>query len=1190
MKKMIYVVKSGRKTGIFNEWLKCSEQTNKYPNAKFRRFEYRGELEEELEDVPGSLRHTIKEAEEFLGDLVYLGESADYLEDRSWVEEGYLPFGYKSETDNSELFSHQTEGEEEDIDEEYGKWIADNRNPDVPLGYWKTAEEMVECINIIRESNQDDIKKAAANNLNRHLKRCLLNVNLSKLTAIYKDKEEKNAIGYNPPAVADFVRQMRYTYPKPKPSEIEVIEDEVSIRQIFMQAGAIETELKDRICGQDAAIERLSEAFFNAELKARLTPNRRGPRNAYLLAGPPGVGKTLMAQQFAFRLGFPFKRFDMSEYSHHEIKEELIGYGSNWKNPQPGLLTEFVSENPECVLLFDEIEKAHITVIRIFLQILDDGICEDKYNTVNVSFKNAIIFFTTNAGKQLYSDAQNENLTLLPDEVVVDALEKDKDTETKQPFFPPEILSRMSSHTVIMLNHLKVDAILELVKDDIENRFKKLKKKYGYVLSQGKEYLARTVLYSMGGSADARNVSEMAGKLVGREIRKFLELLEDKQIPDENDAGRRIEWKCDFENTTEEIRDFYFGERDCVIPVFGTVKCESIGRIKGNDVRVENTIDINKFMEMIHKENVLFAVIDYIYGLENMENTLNVVDARTIGRDVLLKLREDDKEVPVYILNGSHGHEFTYKEKKALMKKGAAGFIESQCFGSRLEQTYKDVCCQMVMETLAARHQVLTYETKQGFDEKTNAGSIIFCDFKLETAVDSEDKSSILSDAERPNIKFSDVIGAEKAKEELRYFVKYLQEPKKFLMNGGKPPKGILLYGDPGTGKTMLARAMAGESDVVFLQTSATEFKSQYIGESEASIRRIFAKAKKYAPAIIFIDEIDAIGKKRTGSENMHQTESMLNALLTEMDGFRGADSNRPVFVLAATNSKVRGESDGVGSLDDALLRRFDNKVYVNLPKESEREQYILKMLADKNITTVSGEAAHNVAERTTGQSLSILQTVFELAFRNAIRQSRAMTDDDLLTALEEYNYGEKKERTSDYYKSVAIHETGHAYVSYISGDKPSYITIESRGGYGGYMQHANQEDVASYTRDELYARIRISLAGRAAEEVFYGKEKSLNTGASGDLEHATDIAFQIVCKYGMEDNQLIILKRDEVLQSALAGEYTAKVNEILKNEMKNTITTIENAKDKIREIADVLIRENKLTGKQFQELMEADG
>ena len=300
--------------------------------------------------------------------------------------------------------------------------------------------------------------------------------------------------------------------------------------------------------------------------------------------------------------------------------------------------------------------------------------------------------------------------------------------------------------------------------------------------------------------------------------------------------------------------------------------------------------------------------------------------------------------------------------------------------------------------------------------------------------------------------------------------------------------------------------------------------------------------------------------------------------------------SSKPVFVLAATNYGARGESDGIDSLDEALLRRFDNKIYVNLPKESEREQYILQMLKSKNITTVSKDVAHNIAERTTGQSLAILQNVFELAFRNAIKQSRTMTDNDLLTALEEYKYGEKKEYTPDYYKHVAIHETGHAYISYISGDKPSYITIESRGNYGGYIQHANREDVASYTRDELLARIRISLAGRAAEEVFYGKAKSLNTGASSDLQNATNIAFQIVCTYGMEEDQLITLRKEEVLQSALAKEYTAKVNEILKTEMKNTLTTIENAKDKIQEIADALIRENRLTGKQLEELMEADG
>ena len=210
--------------------------------------------------------------------------------------------------------------------------------------------------------------------------------------------------------------------------------------------------------------------------------------------------------------------------------------------------------------------------------------------------------------------------------------------------------------------------------------------------------------------------------------------------------------------------------------------------------------------------------------------------------------------------------------------------------------------------------------------------------------------SSIPSDAERPSDRFDDVIGAEKAKEELQYFVKHLTEPKEFRMKGAEPPKGILLYGPPGTGKTMLARAMAGESDVTFFPTSATEFMDSHVGGSEAKIRRIFKQARKYAPAIIFIDEIDAIGKERTGSENTHHTELMLNALLTEMDGFHGADSNKPVFVLAATNKMVRGENGESASLDEALLRRFNNKIYVAPPKESEREQYILRMLARKNI------------------------------------------------------------------------------------------------------------------------------------------------------------------------------------------------------------------------------------------------
>lgn len=224
MKKMIYAVKSGRKTGIFHEWQKCREQVNKYPKGEFLGFEYRSDLEDEPEDVPGSLRYAIKEAKEFLGDLAYLGESADCLEDVSWVEDGFLPFGNEPEAERTEVFSEKSEEDEEDIedlDEEPDEWFIDNRNTLDALAesweieYWKIAEDMKKCVELIRRGRSDTEKKTAASNLKRHLERCLDDRNLSDLTAIYKGLKENNVIGYNPPAVAKFVGRMASRYPKP---------------------------------------------------------------------------------------------------------------------------------------------------------------------------------------------------------------------------------------------------------------------------------------------------------------------------------------------------------------------------------------------------------------------------------------------------------------------------------------------------------------------------------------------------------------------------------------------------------------------------------------------------------------------------------------------------------------------------------------------------------------------------------------------------------------------------------------------------------------------------------------------------------------------------------------------------------------------------------------------------------------
>ena len=243
-----------------------------------------------------------------------------------------------------------------------------------------------------------------------------------------------------------------------------------------------------------------------------------------------------------------------------------------------------------------------------------------------------------------------------------------------------------------------------------------------------------------------------------------------------------------------------------------------------------------------------------------------------------------------------------------------------------------------------------------------------------------------MSSLSRPNVRFGDVIGAEDAKKELGYFVRYLQDPKKYAETGVSAPKGVLLYGPPGTGKTMLAKAMACESGATFLAAEGNQFLKKYVGEGPEAVHELFRAARKYAPSILFVDEIDAIAKQRTGSEQSESREEILTAFLTEMDGFR-ADPAKPVFVLAATNFDV--EPGGRTSLDSALMRRFDRRICVDLPNREERIRYLKQETAKKPIFRISGEMMENLAIRATGMSLASLASVLELSLRTAILQEK---------------------------------------------------------------------------------------------------------------------------------------------------------------------------------------------------------
>lgn len=966
-----------------------------------------------------------------------------------------------------------------------------------------------------------------------------------------------------------------------KPAEDEV-EEKRSLTKLSKTYRDLSAALLDVVKGQDHAVLKFIQGYNQGEL-LKQTEKGDHPKTYFFFFGPPGVGKTLLAETAAETIGIPHKTFNMSEYASRQAYEELIGVSQIYNSAKEGSLVKFVRENPECLLIFDEIEKANISVIRQFLQILGAGTLHNVYRDEDVSFRSTTIIFTSNVGRELYAD-RSVNLTTLPEKVIVDAIQREKN-EYGDPALPMEICSRIASGNTVMFNHLSVRHLAEMVRENFNKIVAGMEQEYGIKIKYSK-YLPLLFLYNRGGEIDARIAVGQSSKFLKDEIYELL-----RQLENSKEAGnpvKSIQIDVEWSGMDQELKKLFKNADKMEVLVFS--ENNMFASLQDSQYIVHQASTLEEANELI-KNDIAAVYIDPFFGKDEVDETvLSISDYNTEGVRLFHNLVESQANLPVYLLEMDQS--FSDVDRSTFLQEGAAGTAVAKSsqvgsFKRQFQQIMEELYMERESQSFSQRGWVIDFSTKQEF--KDGKVKILFYGLKKRMAVDLESRGSILSDAERPNVNFGDIIGSEKAKEELQYFVKYLKNPKQFLMSGGKPPKGVLLYGPPGTGKTMLAKAMAGESDVTFLQTSASEFKNKYVGESEANIRRIFQRARKYAPAIIFIDEIDAIGKKRTGSEMTSGTESMLNALLTEMDGFASADTSKPVFVLAATNFGVGSEQDGISSLDDALIRRFDNKIYVDLPNEAERKEYILRTLEKKKITGVSEHTAQSIAERTTGQSLAILQNVIDLAFRNAVKESREVTDQDLLTALEEYNYGEKREHSPEYYRKVAYHEVGHAYVSYVSGDKPSYITIESRGNFGGYMQHANQEEVPEYTREQLLARIRTSLAGRAAEQVFFGKDKSLNTGASSDLRQATDYAFRMLCTYGMEEDQLMVLGREEIMKSSLAADYVKQINALLKTEMDTTVNMLETAKDKIEDIVNVLVKENRLTGAQFEALMEKE-
>ena len=990
-------------------------------------------------------------------------------------------------------------------------------------------------------------------------------------------------------------------------------------------------DLIAQVHGQDHAVHQFVEGLFNVEVVARADATRQKPAGLFVFAGPPGVGKTYLVELASTQLDRPFKRFDMSAYSRSHEATGLIGTPKMYQGAQPGSLTDFVLRNPNALLLFDEIEKANSSVINLFLQILDAGRLQDKYTEMDVAFRDTIIIFTTNVGRKLY---ENENASgvhaanaAFHRTTILDALRTELDPSTREPFFPSAICSRMATGYPVLFNRLRVEDLCRIVQTEIHSVSKLIEEQHGQKLSVEEEIPLALVMRE-GIQTDARTMKAQGEAFLKEEIFKACQLFTDENIDAAFGKIREISIEIDPDCAGETAEKLFSDSRKPEVLFVGAGLLGHFYRQIIPEIEWLVATNQDQAFDVLTKRSVDFVLLDL--GLQpqgaftnsqfdhspnisepgSTRNTELLFDhaplaARrfALGQQILEQLHNRMPDVPVYLFSieeniiGLPGTAIDEELLVACIRAGGArGVIRTSLGGlnaadieAKKTLFAESIACvagqlrrERIAADLAASNQVVSFNTAPMLSADGSRLRVRCRNFRLVRAVRSTDVFTVISDAERPTTRFDDVIGAKSAIEALIFVRDWLKNPKTFAAAGVDPPKGVLLTGPPGSGKTMLARALAGESNCAFLSEAATSFVTKYAGSGPEAIRELFARARRYAPSIVFIDEIDAIGQNRASVSPGHvgHAESLtLNQLLVEMDGF-AKTMMRPIITVAASNYP--------GKLDPALMRRFSRTIEVELPTRSEREEYLHLRLKSKEKHEVSQEMIQRLAAQGQGMSVADLERILAHAAVMAVPNGGVINDAILAEAFEKVTMGETK--AGDDPLRTARHEAGHAVVMCATGSPPIYVTIVGRGNFGGYAAFEDREERRSRTRRELETQICQLMGGREAECLYYGEEDGVSTGPSSDLERATHIAEAMVYDLGMsKEIGFIMIDRKQPLSDEVAQQCHRAVQSVLATMGERTRQLLADHRPALDRIVDSLMEKNRLLKHEILELMQSE-
>lgn len=924
----------------------------------------------------------------------------------------------------------------------------------------------------------------------------------------------------------------------------------------------IRTSLNDKVIGQESAVDSLCKGYLSSSIEYQ-----QGPRAIFTFVGPSGVGKTYLAQQLLEeieqyeRTGYEFNLFNMENYADQRDGMRLFGSGSQYTDSALGVLTHRVRAKPRQILLFDEIEKAHSTVIQSLLSVLDSARAKDQTSQEDVDFSQCIIIFTTNLGQEIISNnIQHRTLSVI--DILRNAINPSNDVSLS-----PEFINRLSKGYPIIFKPLKVNHLVKLTELELLNHARRDES----ISFKWHPKFASFVLKTLSPDINVRALKSQTIKLQSDILTRSTRYFDDV-----------IHQSVTF-SIEEHLSDSRHSSKLLVLDDDRRV-FEALGNVTDDVIRLCQHVDC--LAEALDEQLPDALLIDLTMieslGLSLSDFTAQYIKSKSMP---LFTYRLVDSEATGLVYSTSHEVREHFEIGLYAQHPDDTSVDKEMQLSEMLERIQYYLFVEHTLSRMIKRKEAIDYS----FDVQPNAQGFLvtFKQNATQQVIDGNDlTTSEYFKMTLPNVVLKDVIGLERAKKRIVDVLGWIKSPEKLSHLGVSVPSGFLFSGPTGTGKTLLAKAVAGESGLPFFAVSAAQLSSAYSGGTIENIKKLFSTARKYAPAIVFIDEIDAIAAKRSDNplERSWERNGAVNALLTEMDGF--TSSNDGVFVMAATNHP--------DMLDEAIVRpgRFDEIIQCDLPNSIARKRFFERFMTHHRLSSSKFNLVKLVSASRGMSSAEIEQVCREVVYES-ISKNLPITDELIRETIIRVSYGSPSENIvlSDAEKlRTSYHEAGHLLASVLLFPELDidFVTIEPRNYTLGFVATRPLYQYEGYSRATINKRLEVLLAGRTAERIFSGSDEHVSTGASNDISKATQLAMHAVYEAGLEPSigpiDVSMLTKFE--ESDLLLQAQQSVQTWLSEAEERVLKLLTVHRDELEDIAQHLHEKESLMNSEIEDLI----